>query len=252
MSEVIWLDEEEVLAVRGLLAKSNIGRADFGAERALYPDRLASAVSRQSVGSYDSLKWTALHHVAATLFFGLATNHAFDNGNKRTALMAMLVLIQKNGQSLAGIDQDELYELAKETADWKKSPYFATSDPDDVVRKVGTRVRACMRKPEKGFRPMRMKDFLTSLTALGCEVEPPDRSFVRIHPPSGSDSGRTVKVAYAGEGREVDKEYVAKIRKGLGLTLEDGVDAAAFFDLAPVVETFVVEYADVLRRLADT
>src|SRR6267142_4543836 len=51
---------------------------------------LESAVGRQHVGTNGNLIYSTPELNAATLMFGLAKNHAFHDGNKRTALVAML------------------------------------------------------------------------------------------------------------------------------------------------------------------
>ena len=52
---------------------------------------------------------------AAALFHSLISNHAFHNGNKRTAVLAMDTFLIGNGYSLA-LDNDPMYELARDTA----------------------------------------------------------------------------------------------------------------------------------------
>jgi len=50
-------------------------------------------------------KWTCeqapLPELAAAYAFGLAKNHAFVDGNKRIAFMAMMVFLRKNGVAFA-------------------------------------------------------------------------------------------------------------------------------------------------------
>jgi death-on-curing family protein len=66
---------------------------------------LESAVGRQHAGFGPFKK-------AATLTFAVCNNHPFHNGNKRTALVAMLAHLDKNRLTLKGeVRQDELYEL---------------------------------------------------------------------------------------------------------------------------------------------
>src|SRR5215472_1749929 len=57
---------------------------------------LESAVSRQVVGSTDNLKYREPRANAATLLYGLCMNHAFHNGNKRTALVGCLEHLDGN------------------------------------------------------------------------------------------------------------------------------------------------------------
>lgn len=56
---------------------------------------LSSAVARQSVGFGGKLKWNDPYTKVSTLSFGLDKNHAFHDGNKRTALLCMLMALHK-------------------------------------------------------------------------------------------------------------------------------------------------------------
>ena len=241
---------EEVVRVRKAMFEMKIGSREFGHERPLYPEKLQSAVARQTAGYGGFRKYRKLEGVAATLFFGLACSHSFDNGNKRTALVSTLVLLEKNHASLGEATEDELYLLATDVANHKQSDRFSAPDPDTVVNEVAKWLRVRIRDNKAGYRPMRTGDFLKSLKKLGCEIGPPDRSFVRVTPPEAS-GGRVTKVAYGGDGRELSANYVRDIRQRLGLSLADGVDEATFFDLEPAVDRFVSEYRGVLDRLAD-
>ena len=59
-------------------------------------DLLASAMHRQVCGYEGRLKYTDNIEVCATLFYGLVKNHAFHDGNKRTALLTLLSHLQAN------------------------------------------------------------------------------------------------------------------------------------------------------------
>jgi death-on-curing protein len=247
---VLPLTLDEVLAIRKTMREMKIASREFGQERPLYPEKIQSAVARQVAGYGGYLKYRKLESVAATLFFGIACSHSFDNGNKRTALVSMLVLLEKNHSSLGEATEDELYLLATDVADHKNSSRWPATDPDTVVMEVAKWLRPRIRDNRAGYRPMKTGDFLNSLKKLGCEVGSPDRSFVRVTPPEVGE-GRLTKVAYGGDGRELSASYVRGIRKQLGLALADGIDEATFFDLEPAVDRFVNDYRGVLDRLAD-
>ncbi|MFC8270420.1 Fic family protein [Streptomyces cinereoruber] len=247
---VIPLTLDEVIRVRKSMFEMKIGSREFGNDLPLYPEKLQSAVARQVAGYGDFLKYRKLEGVAATLFFGLACSHSFDNGNKRTALVSTLVLLEKNRASLGEATEDDLYLLATDVANHKQATRFPKADPDSVVDEVARWFRPRIRDSRAGYRPMKTGDFLKSLKALGCDISPPDRSWVRVTPPESSE-GRVAKVAYGGDGRELSADYIRGIRQQLGLSLADGVDEAAFFDLEPAVDRFVNEYRSVLDRLAD-
>ena len=57
---------------------------------------LEPAVGRQHTGLGETLKYPRPIENAATLAYGICCHHAFHNGNKRTALVAMLVHLDRN------------------------------------------------------------------------------------------------------------------------------------------------------------
>jgi death-on-curing family protein len=63
----------------------------------------------------------------AALFHSLTKNHAFHNGNKRTALVALLSSLNRNGYHLnAEVTDDVVYDLAiAVTADQFPNPGHA-------------------------------------------------------------------------------------------------------------------------------
>jgi death-on-curing protein len=72
---------------------------------------LESAIGRQHVSLGNVLKYSTIHENAATLLYGLCCDHPFYNGNKRTALVAMLAHLDKNKRSLFGVPQKELFDM---------------------------------------------------------------------------------------------------------------------------------------------
>lgn len=58
---------------------------------------LCSAICRQTVALGNKYKYTAPLDICATLFFGLVKDHAFHDGNKRTALLTLLKQITDYG-----------------------------------------------------------------------------------------------------------------------------------------------------------
>ena len=60
-------------------------------------DLLASALGRQITSFGGKSKYTNDLDICATLFFGMVKNHAFSDGNKRTALLILLYQLQLFG-----------------------------------------------------------------------------------------------------------------------------------------------------------
>ncbi|HEY6911161.1 MAG TPA: type II toxin-antitoxin system death-on-curing family toxin, partial [Myxococcales bacterium] len=72
---------------------------------------LESAIARQHAGSNGRLYYATPELNAATLMYGLAKNHAFVDGNKRTALVAMLNHLDRNHVTLGNVSWRELEEV---------------------------------------------------------------------------------------------------------------------------------------------
>src|SRR5450759_149051 len=75
---------------------------------------LESAVARQHAGVADRLFYPGPLENAATLMYGLAKNHAFHDGNKRTSLVAMLNHLDCNRFSLAELKWNEIESMVLE------------------------------------------------------------------------------------------------------------------------------------------
>ena len=80
------------------------------------PLLLRSAVGRQWAGSGDHELYPTLVGKAGALLHGVATNHAFIDGNKRTATVAAIALCRLNGGDVKAT-QDEIVSLAVDTVD---------------------------------------------------------------------------------------------------------------------------------------
>lgn len=68
----------------------------------------------QSVFGEDA--YPGVHAKAPALFHSLCRNHAFFDGNKRTAVLALVIFYELNGYSLR-MEQGEMVGLAVDTAE---------------------------------------------------------------------------------------------------------------------------------------
>ena len=94
MNEPVWLEQETLL----LLHSSSIARFG-GAEGARDRGLLASALARpRNLFAYE--KVNDLADLAAAYAFGLIRNHAFVDGNKRIAFLAVGIFLNLNGAAL--------------------------------------------------------------------------------------------------------------------------------------------------------
>ncbi len=113
---------------------------------------LDSAVSRQYVGYENEYKYPTPVINAASLCYGVCCNHAFHNGNKRTALVVLLCHLDKNNLTLKeDIHQDELYRLMLKIASHRFAPKRKLHDTSDLeVKEIGAWINKRTRKLKKG------------------------------------------------------------------------------------------------------
>lgn len=249
-----YLDEDELMIIRRRLATGELASRDFGATNPLRPNGLASALGRQTAGLGSYRKYDSVPLVAATLFYGLALNHPFENGNKRTALVAMLVFLQQNRTLLVGTSEDELYDMATGVAahEFPLSP-GVDRNSDSEVAAIGAWLAKRTRPLERGDKTMMFKTFRAQMETQGCWFGAPNRNFIKVYrqTPEGELSA---KMGYPRANFHVGVQEVKRVRGLLRLDETHGVDSGAFYenDLDAVVDVFVNTYRQVLDRLALT
>jgi len=106
-----FLDLEEVLEIQALQLDELGGIAGVRD-----PGLLESAVEQPRATALGELLHANLFEMAAAYLFHIVKNHAFLDGNKRTALVAALVFLDINGVSLER-DDERLYELTMDAAE---------------------------------------------------------------------------------------------------------------------------------------
>ena len=92
--EPLWITYEQAIAIHSRQLRR------FGGASGLRDEGMLKSALERPVN-----KWTyeqaALPELASAYAFGLAKNHAFVDGNKRIAFMAMMVFLRKNGVAFA-------------------------------------------------------------------------------------------------------------------------------------------------------
>jgi death-on-curing protein len=99
MSAWIWVEEETVLAIHDAQLVEHGGRPgvrDLG----LLQSALARLQNLAAYGGPDVLL------LAAAYAFGIARNHLFVDGNKRTAFVVCELFLELNGHQLAADDAE--------------------------------------------------------------------------------------------------------------------------------------------------
>jgi death-on-curing protein len=125
--EPIYLALEDILELHGLIIGATAAEAG---DQLRNRDGLESALARP--GTYAHYQDADLALQAAVLAHGIAEGQQFIDGNKRTALVAMLTFLEINGWRVEASDP--------ELADWILS-FSAGATPEAVAKLVRSALR---------------------------------------------------------------------------------------------------------------
>jgi death on curing protein len=108
MSEIKWLLEETVYAIH----KRQIAEHGGGGDGVRDEGLLLSALARpQNILAY--VEDADIATLAAALAYGIAKNHPFIDGNKRTALVVMRTFLLLNGYNLSATQEEKYLTFLK-------------------------------------------------------------------------------------------------------------------------------------------
>ena len=99
MKEPVWVEKSVIMAVHHLLLAEHGGSPGIRDE-GLLESALARPRQLYSYGSADLLA------LAAGYASGMAQNHPFVDGNKRSSFMAMYIFLERNGLRLTASEAD--------------------------------------------------------------------------------------------------------------------------------------------------
>jgi len=224
---------------------------------------LESAVGRQCTSLGNELKYKSAISNAATLCYGICCNHPFLNGNKRTALVAMLCHLDKNGLTLTeDVAQNELYSFMLKVASHRFAPRLRKYDPSDLeVEQMSRWLENRTRSVKKYERIITYRELRNVLKSYGFEMENPKGNRIDIvkyewrrkWPIIGSKElirKRYDHIPYPGEKKTVGKSVIKNLRKHCGLTEDEGIDSDMFYSGDTNVDHFITKYQKTLKRLA--
>jgi death-on-curing family protein len=259
--DIRFLSVQEVEGVHMALVEDFAGDSDPIAPPGVRSqDLLASAVHRPSTALDGATKYPTVEMAAAAFLHALVHNHPFHNGNKRTALVAMLVFLDENGLVLT-CDEDQLFKLVLQLAQHALAKGPRAELADREVLAVAMWLKENSRWIEKGDRSIPWRRLQRILMDYQCTFDfPGGGNRINI---SRSVTERTrflgrlrmrvlrTQTFYGDQGREIDKNAVNKIRHDLHLDEEHGIDSSAFYDRSPISPSdFILRYRKTLKRLA--
>ncbi len=255
-----FVSAEQVEAIHWALVQDFAGDRDPIAPPGVRDKNLLeSAVTRQHTSLGETDKYPMTEMAAAALLHSLVLDHAFFNGNKRTALVAMLVFLDLNGLTLT-CNEDTLFKLVLRLAQHQLVPMSWPELPDREVALVANWIDDNSRVVEKGERPLQWRRLKHILLEFNCRWDFAPGvgnrlNIVRTIPNSGRwmrrDRLLRVQVKFPDDGREANKVTIHEIRRALELDDEHGIDSASFYgDAGRSIDEFITRYRKLLQRLA--
>jgi death-on-curing protein len=232
---------------------------------------LESAIARQWIGAGDWLKYDSVWSNAATLTFGLCCNHAFHNGNKRTALICMIAHLERNGHSLFGTKHAELYGMIKDVARHRlgvkdeprrrrQPPAAATRRAtDEEVADIARWLRKRARRIEHDERRITHRQLRKILGQHDLELRDPKNNAIAVCRRRQKRKGllrtvtvyeRVCSIGYRGDGQLVSLRDIKTLRRECRLDEANGYDSQAFYKSDDPVDIWINDYRSVLERLS--
>ena len=213
------------------------------------PELLHSALIRCRTSLGDELKYPTAPMAAAALLHSMIHNHPFHNGNKRTGLVALLVFLDVNRWRLHA-DNDELFGFLLRTAAHDLIPgHDGENKPgaDAEVFEMAKWLHFRMRRIQHRSPSLKWHDLKRILAKHHCKFSVRSGNRINIQ-----RQGMQTQVWYGGDGRDIGKGMVSKIRQELQLDADHGYDDDIFYGADEGLPGFVTKYRKILDRLAKT
>lgn len=261
--DVDYLEVEEVRQVHFALVEvaqnSNDPISPAGVKS---ENTLGSSVYRCQTGMQGHLKYPTVEMAGAALLHSLTLGHAFHNGNKRTALVSLMLFLDRNRKFLQATE-DELFELVvRLAAHYGETSTLDGTTADREVMHLADWIFDHTRPLVTGQRPMSWRKLERILRDHGCLVDSHGvgnrisvTRTITVRKRGFFPTSRTMEkslhcsLRFAGLNSEVDKITLTQIRKDLELDDHSGVDARSFYEEPAEPDDFIVTNMQLLARL---
>jgi death-on-curing family protein len=209
---------------------------------------LHSAIERPKTASGKKEKYTTLEAKGAALFHSLAKNHAFHNGNKRTALVSTVRFFDINGKRVIATD-DELFDFVTAVAQDRMPNIPEEHSVDDLVQKISQWFNSHIVSIAHEARRMKTQEFLERCSQVGAKYRKnfSGNSWVVSTRTGGKHRSVTINISTTELPGRVIKKYLII----LGLTEKfAGLSFDEFQRGLHPGQRIISELLSVLRRLA--
>ena len=206
---------------------------------------LESAVARQSIGFGTQLIYDNPYSNCATLVFGVACNHGFHNGNKRAALLCLIMHLYRNGYVLKqSLNNIEIYEFLRSVAshglkEFSKSgeykslynsiyKYQKLNDIEADIKFMEFFIKKFSESKQHSNRHLKWNLLIAKLEQLGIAAQI-DGSKITLTQETGGLFNRKRIRSYPYNSSVCTKYLLGDIRGDFHLRDTDGLDGMSFY-----------------------
>ena len=246
--EMSYLNTDEVIDIHWRLVKDfEKSRDPIEPPGVRSKDLLASAIFRVFTSLDDELKYPSVPMAGAAYLHAIISNHAFYNGNKRTALVSTLVFLDMNNYLLDIDDEDELFEFILRVASHnivnvKNTNILADEEMNEIARWLQRSIRPI----SKQENILKFRELKSILREFNCNIKTTARgSSINI-----TRGDLHTQIHYRNDGTDVNRNTVRRIRKALYLMDENGYDSIIFYNKGRRIPEFIRKYRRTLELLA--
>lgn len=226
---------------------------------------LHSAVYRQFVGFDGRSKWENSYERAATLVFGLVTDHPFHDANKRSGLLVYLYALHKMGRipTSKQVDlEDLMVEIASGTlTKHKRLQQLSKRSDEATVLFLADYMKRNSRLRDTTHYTITFQELDRRLRDFGYCLCNPHNNLIDVSRIIKKKSflgfgkeqtklSRVAQIGFPGWKSQVGKGAIGTVRKQTKLTTADGVDSKVFFKGADPLNSLIETYRAPLQRLA--
>ncbi len=205
---------------------------------------LASASERPntSLGAFE--KYDTLEKKCAALFHSLVKNHAFYNGNKRTALVSLVYMLDINKKFITASD-DEQFKLVIDIAK-DAYPFGVNEDSDSKVDYISKWIVKNSASHDMSRKTLSTVEFLKRCEQMGVRYKKSSDGLSHVI----SHNNKTISIAIKTKrlNGNVQKTYLRR----LGLNeMMTGIRFDEFQEEQNKSKNIIGNIISILRRLSD-
>lgn len=228
---------------------------------------LESAVGRQWSGFGDFYHYKTPIENAASLCYGICCNHPLHNGNKRTALVALMCHLDGNNLTFNDrADQSDMFKFMIRVAKRDFIPKKSNGDVSEEEIKAMTKwIKSRVRKVQKSERWITFRELKQILKQFDIEFGSPKNNYVDLIKKVKVKKKKNLfwtkevekdeviaNIPFFKDGKFVGKKLLRTIRKNAKLMPTDGVDSEVFYGKESNPDKFIMKYKKTLKKLAKT